>query len=72
MKNETIINPNKFSKSSKVIRVDRELVERLEELSKISRTPIKDIADRALVFALQHATTKRVDCYDISFELERG
>lgn len=57
--------------NSKVIRIDLELVERLDELARLTMTPIKEIASNAIRFALQYAVTKPVECYDVEFVIEK-
>ena len=68
MKNNELIECNR---SSKVIRIDLELVEKLEQLAVITRTPIKEIASNAIRFALQYAVTKPVECYDVEFVIDK-
>ena len=58
--------------NSKVIRIDLELVEELDKLATLTRTPIKQIASNAIRFALQYAVTKPVECYDVEFMIEKG
>lgn len=58
--------------NSKVIRIDLELVKKLDELAALTRTPIKQIASDAIRFALQYAITKPVECYDVEFAIKKG
>lgn len=58
------------TQNSKVIRIDVELVEKLEQLAAITRTPVKEIASNAIRFALQYAVTKPVECYDVEFSID--
>ena len=67
MKNTEQTECKRSGQSSRVIRIDLDLVEKLDELSKITRTPIKEIASGAIRFALQYAVTKPVECYDVEF-----
>lgn len=59
------------NRTSKVIRIDSELVEKLEALAILTRTPTKDIASKAIRFALQFAVTTPVECYDVEFDISR-
>ena len=47
-----------------------DLVDELERLSIITRTPIKDIASKAIRFALEYAVTKPVECFDVEFIID--
>lgn len=67
MKNTEQTECKRSNRTSKVIRVDAELVEKLEELAALTRTPTKDIASKAISFALRHAVKNPVECYDVEF-----
>ena len=72
MKNTEQTECKRSGQNSKVIRIDLELVEKLDDLAAITRTPIKQIASNAIRFALQYAVTKPVECYDVEFMIEKG
>ena len=72
MKNTEQAERKRSMLNSKVIRIDLELVEELDRLATLTRTPIKQIASDAIRFALQYAVTKPVECYDIEFMIEKG
>lgn len=72
MKNAEQTECKRSMQNSKVIRIDLELVEELERLATLTRTPIKQIASDAIRFALQYAVTKPVECYDVEFMIEKG
>ena len=67
MKNTEHTERKRAGQNSKVIRIDLELVEKLDDLARITRTPIKEIASNAIRFDLQYAVTKPVECYDVEF-----
>lgn len=71
MKNNEQAECKRPIQNSKVIRIELDLVNELEYLSKITRTPIKDIASKAIRFALQYAVTKPVECFDVEFMINR-
>ena len=64
MKNNELIECNR---SSKVIRIDADVADEIECLAKETRTPAKEIASKAIRFALVHVVKKPVECYDIEF-----
>lgn len=64
MKNNELIECNR---SSKVIRIDADIADEIECLAKETRTSAKEIASKAIRFALMHAVKKPVECYDIEF-----
>lgn len=70
MKNNEQAECKRPTQNSKVIRIDLELVEKLEQLAAITRTPIKDIASKAIRFALEYAVTKPVECFDVEFIID--
>lgn len=72
MKNIERTECKRSGQNSKVIRIDLELVEELDKLATLTRTPIKQIASNAIRFALQYAVTKPVECYDVEFMIEKG
>lgn len=72
MKNTEQTECKRSMQNSKVIRIDLELVEELERLATLTRTPIKQIASDAIRFALQYAVTKPVECYDVEFVIKKG
>ena len=72
MKNTEQAECKRSMQNSKVIRIDLELVEELDKLETLTRTPIKQIASNAIRFALQYAVTKPVECYDVEFMIEKG
>lgn len=72
MKNTEQTECKRSMQNSKVIRIDLELVEELERLETLTRTPIKQITSDAIRFALQYAVTKPVECYDVEFMIEKG
>ena len=71
MKNTEQTEFKRSGQNSKVIRIDLELVEKLEQLAAMTRTPVKEIASNAIRFALQYAVTKPVECYDVEFVIDR-
>ena len=71
MKNTEQTECKRPQQNSKVIRIELDLVDELERLSIITRTPIKDIASKAIRFALQHAVTKPVECFDVEFVINK-
>lgn len=70
MKNDNQTECKQSMRSSKPVRIDSELVEKLEELAKLTRTPTKEIASNAIRFALQYAVTKPIECYDVEFVIK--
>ena len=72
MKNTEQTECKRSMQNSKVIRIDLELVEELERLATLTRTPIKQITSDEIRFALQYAVTKPVECYDVEFMIEKG
>lgn len=72
MKNTEQTECKRSMQNSKVIRIDLELVEELERLATLTRTPIKQITSDAIRFALQYAVIKPVECYDVEFMIEKG
>lgn len=72
MKNNEKAKCKRSGQNSKVIRIDLDLVEELDRLATLTRTPIKQIASDAIRFALQYAVTKPVECYDVEFMIEKG
>lgn len=72
MKNTEPTECKRSWQNSKVIRIDFELVEKLDELAALTRTPINQIASDAIRFALQYAFTKPVECYDVEFAIKKG
>ena len=71
MKNTERTVCKRSGRNSNVIRIDMELIEKLERLSEITRTPINRIASDAIRFALQYAVTKPAECYDVEFLISR-
>lgn len=71
MKNNEQAKCKRPQQNSKVIRIELDLVDELERLSIITRTPIKDIASKAIRFALQHAVTKPIECFDVEFVINK-
>ena len=72
MKNTEQTECKRSWQNSKVIRIYIELVEKLDELAALTRTPIKQIASYAIRFALQYAVTKPVECYNVGFAIKKG
>lgn len=70
MKNNEQAECKRPTQNSKVIRIEMDLVNELDYLSKITRTPIKDIASKAIRFALEYAVTKPVECFDVEFIID--
>lgn len=70
MKNNEKAECKRPQQNSKVIRIELDLVDELERLASITRTPVKDIASNAIRFALRYAVTKPVQCYDVEFIIE--
>ena len=64
MKNNELIE---CIRSSKVIRIDADIADEIECLAKETRTSAKEIASKAIRFALMHVVKKPVDCYDVEF-----
>ena len=58
------------TQNSKVIRIEMDLVNELDYLSRVTRTPIKDIASEAIRFALKYAVKKPVECFDVEFIID--
>lgn len=71
MKNNEQTPRNQSGRSSNVIRIEFDLFNEIERLSTITRTPAKDIASKAIRFALQYAVTKPVECFDVEFMINR-
>lgn len=71
MKNNEKAKCKRPQQNSKVIRIELDLVDELERLSIITRTPIKDIASKAIRFALEYAVTKPVECFDVEFVINK-
>ena len=71
MKNTEQTECKRSGRSSKVVRVDLDLIDQLAHLSDVTRTPIKDIASKAIRFALQHAVTKPIECFDVEFVINK-
>ena len=71
MKNNEKAKCKRPQQNSKVIRIELDLVDELERLSIITRTPIKDIASKAIRFALEYALTKPVECFDVEFVINK-
>ena len=70
MKNDNQLECKQSTRTSKPVRIDSELVEKLEELARLTRTPTKDIASNAIRFALQYAVTRPIECYDVEFVIK--
>ena len=69
MKND-MAECNRPNRTSQVIRIDLDLVEEINRLATITRTPAKLIASDAIRFALRYAVTKPAECYDVEFVID--
>lgn len=70
MKNENTAVCKRPNRTSQVIRIDLDLVEEINRLAEVTRTPAKVIASDAIRFALKHAVMKPVECCDVEFVVQ--
>lgn len=68
MKNKQVAECKRPKQNNSIIRIEPDLFDELNRLSNITRTPVKEIASRALRFALEHVVTKPIECYDVEFK----
>lgn len=54
-------------KHNTTIRIKPDMYAELDQLSKLTRTPISEIASDALRYALNNSHLVQADCYDVVF-----
>ena len=55
------------NRNTSKVRLAEDVIERLEELSAMTRRPMSKIATEAMRYALEHVRMVQVDCYDVVF-----